>query len=495
MPLFNEKNESCLIEILKLHIPDVEDLLNPAAEEAEINHAESMMNCRFPDDFRQLYMKHNGEGEQVFGVMAGFSWMALQSVTASWRGRQNSGCDIISGKPDAVQEGEYRKGWVPFAEDGGGSFLVMDLEPGVKGSYGQIITLDRNSNISYVISESLGHFFEFIESGFSNGEINAIDEEEVILIHRKQGHLFDDMLALTTMEDEKNSLIPISGFWAEYFEDDHEGGYISAETLSKQRMVFIRPDLARKHGAVSLDILAHMPNLKELIIHADEIANYDVLKQLSGLTKLVIGGQSFKESDLEYLVSLEELRELTLVRLSLRDAHKLRDVKKLKYLSLSKIDSMDCKAIGALVNLTELSLEELEVGDLSYISNLKKLKKLELKKVTIPDLAFLKDLRNLTTFKTDRCVKDESKNTVLGELQKLEEFTYPVGDLTLFKNCTSLREIGVDASRFSGLEEISGCSITGITIFQATSEEHANSVVAEFNKYFNLQSYGWQVNW
>lgn len=80
-------------------------------------------------------------------------------------------------------------------------------------------------------------------------------------------------------------------------------------------------------------------------------------------------------------------------------------------------------------------------------------------------------------------------------MKKLKQFTYPVGDLTILKNCMSLKQIGVDASRLKGLEEISDCNIVDITIFHATSKENAKSVVAEFNKYFKLQSYGWPVTW
>ncbi|MFF2092142.1 hypothetical protein [Paenibacillus sp. NPDC058174] len=209
----------------------------------------------------------------------------------------------------------------------------------------------------------------------------------------------------------------------------------------------------------------------------------------------MIGSKAFKESDLEYLVSLDGLRQLTLIGLPLKDIHKLKDIKKLKSLRLCRMNSIDSGLIGTLKNLKELSLEEMEVGDLLYISNLSKLIKLKLEKVTIPNLSFLKGLKNLTFFETDRCAIDESQMEVIGELKKLKQFTYPVGDLTIFKNCMSLKQIGVDASRFKGLEEISDCNIVDLTIFYATSEENAESVVAEFQKFFKLQSYGWQVTW
>lgn len=218
-------------------------------------------------------------------------------------------------------------------------------------------------------------------------------------------------------------------------------------------MVFIRADQAQKYGAISLDILTHMVNLKELIIHADEITNFDVLQRLTSLAELVIGSEAFKESDLKYLVSLDGLRKLTLIGLPLKNIHKLKDIKKLKSLRLCRMNSIEMELIGTIKNLKELSLEEMEVGDLLYISNLSKLIKLELKQVTIPHLSFLKALKNLTVFETDSCAIDESHIEVIGELKKLKQFTYPVGDLTILKNCMSLKQIGVDASRLKGLRK------------------------------------------
>ncbi|KGE20087.1 SMI1/KNR4 family protein [Paenibacillus wynnii] len=496
MSLFNEKDECFLIQTLKSHIPNVEDLLNSAVEEAEIDLLESRMNCKFPKDFRSLYMNFNGEGEQIFGVMAGLAWMNIESIVSNWKSLLESAYDIISSKPDVIKDGNYREGWIPFAEDGGGSFWAIDLDPGEKGIHGQIITIDRNSDFSYVIAESLGHFFKFIDSSLRNSSIAIREEDDdVIVLSRKSGSLLDDILALTKMDIEENSLIPVSGFWGEYFKDDVESGFVSSKTLAKERMVFIRADQAKKYGVISLDILTHMVNLKELIIHADEITNFDVLKRLPSLAELVIGSEAFKESDLEYLVSLDGLRQLTLIGLSLKDIHKLKDIKKLKSLRLCRMNSMDSESIGTINNLKELSLEEMEVGDLLYISNLSKLIKLELKQVTIPHLSFLKGLKNITFFETDSCAKDESHIEVISELKKLKQFTYPVGDLTIFKDCMSLKQVGVDASRLKGLEEISDCNIVDLTIFNAASEENAKSVVTEFEKYFKLQSYGWRVTW
>jgi len=337
-------------------------------------------------------------------------------------------------------------------------------------------------------------FFEFIENSFKNGAMNILKDDDVKVIQWKTGHLFDDVIALKGTTIEK-SYIPISGFWKDYFEDEVVDGSISTEILSKKRMIFIKADMGKNFGIISLDILKNMSNLKELIIYADEIDSFKPIKDIPSLAKLVVGSKSFKDSDLEYIVSSPQLKELTLVKLTLNDIHMLQNIKTLKRLRLYKIDTIDISTIRNLKNLTELSLEDMEVGDLSYLSALNKLTKLELKEVSIPNFSWLQGLKKLTVFETDRRAEDESNIEIFWEMEKLQELIYPIGDMKILKDCTNLRTVGIDASRFESLDRISGLNITSITIFNATSEENAKYIVAEFQKHYKLQSYGWQQTW
>lgn len=139
--------------------------------------------------------------------------------------------------------------------------------------------------------------------------------------------------------------------------------------------------------------------------------------------------------------------------------------------------------------------ENLEGDDLSYLSLLNNLVKLELKDIKIPSLSFLRSLKKLAFFKTDTRAENESEVEVFGEMQNLKELIYPIGDMGHIKKCVKLRAIGVDAARFQALELLEGLAITDITIFNATSRENAESIVAELEKYCNVRSYGWQKTW
>lgn len=426
--------------------------------------------------------------------MLGLRWMDLESVIINWNSLKNSAYDITSEQDGMIQEGAFKKGWIPFAEDYGGSFLVMDLEPGDKGTYGQIITIDHDSSISYVISESIQEFFKLIVESFKNEKLNIWLDEEVRIIDWKHGHLFDDVITLKGSIIEKNS-IPVSGFWAEYFKEDVIDGNISTEVLAKKKMVVIKAEMSKSFGEISLYILKHMINLKELIIHEDKVSNFEPIKDMQSLRKLIIKSKLFKESDLKYIVNLKQLKELSLVEITVKDISVLQNIKTLKCLRLYKISTLDSSCIRFLRSLNELSIENIECDDLTCLSFLDKLTKLELKDINIPNLNFLKSLKKLTIFITDRKAIDESEITLFSDMQNLKELIYPIGDMKLIKKCGRLREIGVDASRLQSLELLEGLNITNITIFNAISEKDAESVVTKFEKYCNLRSYGWQRTW
>lgn len=485
---------SSFIKMIKKYVPNIEECLNAPVENKKIDELEAISGKNIPECFRKLYLGHNGENEMVSGVMAGFRWMNIESIISNWKLLQNSAYDITSALEGIIQDGEFKKGWIPFAEDCGGSFLVMDLEPGIKGTSGQIITIDNDSSISYVVSENIQMFFEFIEKNFENGNLNTWQDGNVKIIDWKQGHLFDNAIALnSTMIKRIN--IPVSGFWAEYYKEDIVDGCISTEKLAKNKMLFISKDISNKHGEISLEILTNMINLTELIIHADTISDFKQIENIPSLKKLVIGSKSFRENDLEYIVRLKELKELTLVNLTLNDIGILQNIKTLKCLRLININELDCRCIGGLKNLKELSLENTKCDDLSYLSSLEKLTKLELQEINIPNLSFLRDLKKLTVFEADRGAQDEFEINIFEEMKDLKTLIYPIGDINVINKCVKLQAIGIDAVRLRALELLDNLNITDITIFNASSEENAKSLVLDLEKHCKLRSYGWRQTW
>ncbi|MDF2935464.1 MAG: cell wall assembly/cell proliferation coordinating protein [Paenibacillaceae bacterium] len=484
-----------LVSSLKERIPDSGALFNPGVEESELDNLEKATGITLPEEFRALYRSHNGEGEGLSGFWAGFGWMKLEAVLGEWRGLQQSAYTIVSDKPGQIREGAFQTGWIPFGDDGGGSFLVMDLAPGPEGSYGQIITIDHNSDISYVIAGSLSELFAFIEKGLSSGDLTISQEEDeaAMVLTWKEGHLFDDVQALTGTAAGSGA-IEVDGYWADFFQNDLADGKVPLQTLAKITMVFIKKDASEKFGEIPLDLLKHMVNLKELIIHAGNIAGFEPLREISSLAKLVIGSASFSEADLRFLEA-GTFKQLTLANVSLRDLSPLGNLKSLKTLRLYNMSLLDCTSISKLTNLTELSITKMEGVDLSCLSALTKLSVLELDRLDIPNLDFLRNLKKLKRFKTDRKARDESTVEVFCGMSKLQELNYPISDMQLAGRCPQLTEINVDAEGFRHAEALKTSSIRSAMVYNAACEEEAERIIAEIEQYCKLQTSGWEQSW
>lgn len=491
------KNAKTYFEIvLGKYISDIGNLLEESSSREKICNLENLIGKKLPEDFVDLYSNCDGENKNVFGLFAGFKFMNIDSIANNYKALFESAYKIFSDKKDVIKEGDYRKGWVPFASDEGGSYLVLDLDPDKLGKYGQVITIDENSDISYVIANSLKEFIDFIDKSFKNKDlIISEDDEEIKVIQWQSGHLFDDIIALTNTIIEKSETFTVTGFWKDYLKHDIVDGKISREALAQRKMVFINPDKPNEFEEASLKILNHMVNLQELIIHVDTINNFSFLKDLKSLKKLIIGSKAFNETDLKYVRCITELKELTLVNMHLNDISTLQDMKSLKSLRMYNMEGFDTKGLAMLTGITALSLEKISNIELSHIGELKKLKKLELEKINMPNLNFLKHLTKLTAFKCDEKATDESSIKVFEKLIHLKELEYPIGDMEVIKNCKNLKDIIIDAPTVKHLEYLNDLNITSVMVYNASSEENAEKILEEIKKHCKLSSFGWRQDW
>jgi hypothetical protein len=61
---------------------------------------------------------------------------------------------------DRVQPVHYTGGWVPFADDGGGCLLCVDVDPGPKGTFGQVVQWELRGGGAFVRAPSLAAFLK-----------------------------------------------------------------------------------------------------------------------------------------------------------------------------------------------------------------------------------------------------------------------------------------------------------------------------------------------
>ncbi len=151
--------------------------LRNGATEKEIAATEKKMKLKFPTDFRESLLLHDGqEGDQdeLFPWMPGCSPLKpLLSIVERWQeelelvDEDDAGGDAEDAR---LQAGLYNKARIPIAGteywDGDNSYI--DLAPGSEGTCGQLIGFSSECDIEVLgtsFRDALRSYVEALESG------------------------------------------------------------------------------------------------------------------------------------------------------------------------------------------------------------------------------------------------------------------------------------------------------------------------------------------
>ena len=133
--------------------------LNPGADEVEVEALEEFIGQELPTDYRDFVVMHNGQSQESNpGFFDMFSLMPIDLVQESW--------EELEGLRDDAGEDETCPGdWLPFAEDGSGDMLCVELE---SGSISKYVSNDENEEIA----DSFESWLADIHASLKNGEYN-----------------------------------------------------------------------------------------------------------------------------------------------------------------------------------------------------------------------------------------------------------------------------------------------------------------------------------
>ena len=138
---------------------EIIESLNLGADESEVETLEEYIGQELPTDYRDFLVMHNGQSQESNpGFFDMFSLMPLDLVQESW--------DELEGLRDDAGEEETCPGdWLPFAEDGSGDMLCVELETGAISKY---VSSDENEEIA----DSFEGWLADIHAILKNGEFN-----------------------------------------------------------------------------------------------------------------------------------------------------------------------------------------------------------------------------------------------------------------------------------------------------------------------------------
>jgi cell wall assembly regulator SMI1 len=119
---------------LAAHRPDYYAHLQPGVSDPALDAFESRFSLRLPVAFRELYRWRNGQ-QLDYSKSLEQNWMfcPLEEITDTK--------DMLDGMIgyDFEDPRYWRRGWVPFLHNGGGSYLCVDLAAEDGGVPGQVI--------------------------------------------------------------------------------------------------------------------------------------------------------------------------------------------------------------------------------------------------------------------------------------------------------------------------------------------------------------------
>ena len=151
----------------------VKRALRKPATDAQIAKCEAALAIAMPPALRASYRIHNGQKsgadclfpDDFSGLDAPFSMLSLDEIVNDWRTWKKlidaGEFKKQKGKPDAgIRSDWWNPQWIPFANDGGGDSLCIDLAPAKGGVVGQII-LHRHDDASRSIIA--GDFRELLQ--------------------------------------------------------------------------------------------------------------------------------------------------------------------------------------------------------------------------------------------------------------------------------------------------------------------------------------------
>lgn len=154
------------VEWLGVNVPHAHANLAPGASDADIEALEAGIGARLPEDVRAVLGMHNGQREtKVFDrakpavpCLPTLMFLSTDLILEAWRFWQEIG-DVIEGSVFPGAEGVIRPlysspGWIPLWGDPvNADYVGLDLDPGPKGTSGQIINFGRDEEEHFLCAD------------------------------------------------------------------------------------------------------------------------------------------------------------------------------------------------------------------------------------------------------------------------------------------------------------------------------------------------------
>lgn len=156
--------------------------LQKPATVGEIKELEKTIGKSLPNDFKELYLWHNGlnDLENVGSLFYGMDFFPVNRIVEEYIYKKENYApeNIPLEKADKeIDPGNmYNMDWIKFAFDGSHTSLLIDLAPTSQGNYGQIIFIDDEYKTGILVAGSTAELIKSFKNDLENN-LYQLDED------------------------------------------------------------------------------------------------------------------------------------------------------------------------------------------------------------------------------------------------------------------------------------------------------------------------------
>ncbi|MEO8771605.1 MAG: SMI1/KNR4 family protein [Ferruginibacter sp.] len=146
--------------------------LNPGATDTELDTL-SQVTKYLPPNLKDLYKTHNGENdnENWGNFFYGLLFLSIENILHDINLRTNASNNWPMRKVDNGIDPTslFNVNWIAIGSDGSRSGLRVDLAPTPAGIYGQVIYVDGEEQVAFVVARSIGQLLQQFALDLRNG--------------------------------------------------------------------------------------------------------------------------------------------------------------------------------------------------------------------------------------------------------------------------------------------------------------------------------------
>jgi len=162
----------------RANAPRLLENLQDGASDQQIDEFEAATGVSLPEDYKASLKLHNGD---VY--IYDYQYLSLDGVLNKWLMMTHLSADgVFDGRNpvDAgggvIQNTWWQRGWVPFAVDGGGNMICIDVAPAANGIVGQLLYMELQSGPGISQYKSFREWLERYRDDLHRG-FYTVDED------------------------------------------------------------------------------------------------------------------------------------------------------------------------------------------------------------------------------------------------------------------------------------------------------------------------------